>query len=287
VSPAVRLRPPFLAFLPSSAYDGQVPNTSKSVVLLAPAFAPHSPCATAFFVTGPSNDTFLVTAGHALTPFLTRSGHALPASPLVAICNPPQGPSHSMRLPANWFGHPNTDIAVLPCKPWPHLDLVALPFVSLQAGLCSSLPQPSRLLGPSLTSTILRLGYAKRRFNPTTREGALLRVAYDLSNAPSFPQPFIPEAYLATFASAPGHSGAPVLTLPDEGLSLLGLLIGCLNGEDRSPAIIIPALRIREAILEATACLASSAIPPSACQSIREPFRPRRAGTNRYEIERS
>jgi hypothetical protein len=241
-----------------------VGNASKSVVLLASSSNPHLPFATAFFVTGPSKATFLVTAGHALSRLTCQYHLERARSPLVAICNPPQGPSHSMLLPRNWFGHQDTDVAVLPCPLWPHLDISPLPFSSLPGCPSPNFPSSARLIGPSLTSSLLHLGYAKRRFNPTSRQGALLKLEHNLLN--STPTP-IPEAYLATFASAPGHSGSPVLADLEDDLLLLGILIGSLNVIDHAPAVVIPAHRVREIILEATADLAFPSVLPSASMS--------------------
>jgi hypothetical protein len=215
--------------------------------------------ATGFFVTGPLGDSFLVTAGHALSRLTFQYHLELGRSPLVAICNPPQGPAHSMLLPCNWFSHKDTDVAVLPCPLWPHLDISPLPFSSLPVCPSLNFPFSARLLGPSLTSIILRLSYFKRRFNPTSRKGALLKLEHGLPlpSWPSFPHRLIPEAYLSTFASIPGHSGSPVLAGSEENPVLLGLVIGTFGPEVRLQTVVVPAFRIREAILQASAARAA------------------------------
>jgi hypothetical protein len=214
--------------------------SAKAVVLLALATSPHRPCGTGFFVSGPAQQTFLVTAGHVAA-----------LSPLVAICNPPEGDTHSMLLPPVWITHPKADIALLPLPTWPHLDLSAIPFASLHGSIYNNFPHPIYTLGPPSPSIT---DYAQKRFSPALRSGHLttLSDAMGYFTAPGRNVELTPEAYLADLASAPGHSGSPIFDASLEDLPsaplLVGILIGTLNALLSPRAIIVPSSVLQEAI---------------------------------------
>jgi hypothetical protein len=216
------------------------PNSAftRSVVLLAPTSHPHSPCGTGFFVSGPTGATFLFTAAHV-------AAH----SPLVAICNPPTGPTHSMLLPLIWFTHPQADVAILSLPLWPHLDLSPLPFAYLSD--CDFRPpQPlyslSEELPPYADCSLLRL-------SPMPHPGCLYgRTTGSLQLNPTTPAVQTSPAYVAALDSLPGQSGAPVFVAGSPHPLLLGLLIGRTQwADDLSLAVIVPAARAREALLAA------------------------------------
>lgn len=219
-----------------------LPLTFKSVLLFARSSSPHTPCATGFLIAGSAaSSTFLVTAAHVLA-----SGERFAArpAPLVAIANPPQGPSHSMLLSDHWFADAENDLAVLPLTLWPHLDLQPLPFSCLDPLTSFAFPQAAYTLSPPLASfsspPLPPLNYSHSRFTPTLRSGRLLALLDGLSSD-SLP---LPPLYRASLFSSPGHSGAPVFASPS---SLLGLIIGRLH----SSTLIIPSAHIRALILEA------------------------------------